>query len=292
MIRSMTGFGRSEYVDEDKKIAIEIKSVNHRYSDINIKMPRKFNQFEAAMRTVLKDYIERGKVDVFVTYEDYAKSNLVVKYNKEIAAEYIGHLEQMKQDFGLNEDFKPTVIADFPEVFSLEEKSEIDNSLYETIEKTLREAGENFSKARAVEGENLKNDMLAKLDEMAAMVDKIEEMSPTLIAEYKEKLTTKVKELIEAGNIDESRIAAEVVIYSDKICVDEEIVRLKSHIEGVKNILLGGGAVGRKLDFIVQEMNRESNTILSKSDSLAVTDIGIELKTCIEKIREQIQNLE
>ena len=292
MIRSMTGFGRSEYVDEDKKIAIEIKSVNHRYSDINIKMPRKFNQFEAAMRTVLKDYIERGKVDVFVTYEDYAKSNLVVKYNKEIAAEYIGHLEQMKQDFGLNEDFKPTVIADFPEVFSLEEKSEIDNSLYETIEKTLREAGENFSKARAVEGENLKNDMLAKLDEMAAMVDKIEEMSPTLIAEYKEKLTTKVKELIEAGSIDESRIAAEVVIYSDKICVDEEIVRLKSHIEGVKNILLGGGAVGRKLDFIVQEMNRESNTILSKSDSLDVTDIGIELKTCIEKIREQIQNLE
>ncbi|WP_173471973.1 YicC/YloC family endoribonuclease [Eubacterium ruminantium] len=292
MIRSMTGFGRSEYVDEDKKIAIEIKSVNHRYSDINIKMPRKFNQFEAAMRTVLKDYIERGKVDVFVTYEDYAKSNLVVKYNKEIAAEYIGHLEQMKQDFGMNEDFKPTVIADFPEVFSLEEKSEIDNSLYETIEKTLREAGENFSKARAVEGENLKNDMLAKLDEMAAMVDKIEEMSPTLIAEYKEKLTTKVKELIEAGSVDESRIAAEVVIYSDKICVDEEIVRLKSHIEGVKNILLGGGAVGRKLDFIVQEMNRESNTILSKSDSLAVTDIGIELKTCIEKIREQIQNLE
>ena len=130
MIRSMTGFGRSEYVDEDKKIAIEIKSVNHRYSDINIKMPRKFNQFEAAMRTVLKDYIERGKVDVFVTYEDYAKSDLVVKYNKEIAAEYIGHLEQMKQDFGLNEDVKPTVIADFQEVFSLEEKSDIDNSLY------------------------------------------------------------------------------------------------------------------------------------------------------------------
>ena len=204
----MTGFGRSEYVDEDKKIAIEIKSVNHRYSDINIKMPRKFNQFEAAMRTVLKDYIERGKVDVFVTYEDYAKSNLVVKYNKVIAAEYIGHLEQMKQDFGLNEDFKPTVIADFPEVFSLEEKSEIDNSLYETIEKTLREAGENFSKARAVEGENLKNDMLAKLDEMAAMVDKIEEMSPTLIAEYREKLTTNVKELIEEGCLLQGNITS------------------------------------------------------------------------------------
>ena len=134
--------------------------------------------------------------------------------------------------------------------------------------------------------------MLAKLDEMAAMVDKIEEMSPTLIAEYKEKLTTKVKELIEAGSVDESRIAAEVVIYSDKICVDEEIVRLKSHIEGVKNILLGGGAVGRKLDFIVQEMNREANTTLSKSDTLSVTDIGIDMKTCIEKIREQIQNIE
>ncbi|SEF53649.1 TIGR00255 family protein [Eubacterium ruminantium] len=292
MIRSMTGFGRSEYIDEDKKIAVEIKSVNHRYSDINIKMPRKFNQFEAAMRNVLKDYIIRGKVDIFVTYEDYAKSNLVVKYNKEIASEYIGYLEQMRGDFGLTEELKPTVIADFPEVFTLEEKSEIDSGLYTVIEKVLREAAEKFTEARALEGDNLKNDMLAKLSEMGKMVDTIEEMSPQLIEAYKEKLVGKVKEMIEAGSIDESRIAAEVVLYSDKICVDEEIVRLKSHIEAVKKILSEGGAVGRKLDFIVQEMNRESNTILSKSDSLAVTDIGIELKTGIEKIREQIQNIE
>jgi uncharacterized protein (TIGR00255 family) len=292
MIRSMTGFGRSELLDENKKIVIEIKSVNHRYSDISIKMPRKFNQFEPAMRNVLKDYIVRGKVDVFVTYEDFAKSNLMVKYNKEIASEYINYLEQMRDDFGLKEELRPTVVADFPEVFSLEEKSEIDESLYKDIEKTLREAGESFSNARAMEGENLKNNLLIKLDEMSAMVNEIERMSPELIAAYKAKLSEKVKELIEAGAVDDQRIAAEVVIYSDKICVDEEIVRLKSHIDAVRKILNDGGDVGRKLDFIVQEMNRESNTILSKSDSLAVTDIGIEMKTCIEKIREQIQNLE
>lgn len=292
MIRSMTGFGRSEFLDENKKIVIEIKSVNHRYCDINIKMPRKFNQFESAMRNVLKDYIIRGKVDVFVTYEDFAKSNLVVKYNKEIASEYINYLEQMRDDFGLKEELRPTVVADFPEVFSLEEKSELDSSLYDDIEKTLREAAQRFSDARAIEGENLKSDLMLKLDEMASMVAEIERMAPDLITAYKAKLTEKVKELIESGAVDEQRIAAEVVIYSDKICVDEEIVRLKSHIDGVRKILTDGGDVGRKLDFIVQEMNRESNTILSKSDSLAVTDIGIGMKTCIEKIREQIQNLE
>ena len=292
MIRSMTGFGRSEYVDADKKIGIEIKSVNHRYSDINIKMPRKFNQFEASMRNVLKDYVIRGKVDVFVTYEDFAKSNLVVKYNKEIASEYINYLEEMKNEFALTEEFKPTVIADFPEVFTLEEKSEIDSSLYETIEKVLREAGEKFCEARAVEGENLQTDLLGKLDEMNQMVSEIERMEPEIISAYKEKLCSKLKELIEAGTVDEQRIAAEVVIYADKICVDEEIVRLKSHSDGTRKILTEGGSVGRKLDFIVQEMNRESNTILSKSDALSVTDIGIELKTVIEKIREQIQNIE
>ena len=196
MIRSMTGFGRSELLDENKKIVIEIKSVNHRYSDISIKMPRKFNQFEPAMRNVLKDYIVRGKVDVFVTYEDFAKSNLMVKYNKEIASEYINYLEQMRDDFGLKEELRPTVVADFPEVFSLEEKSEIDESLYKDIEKTLREAGESFSNARAMEGENLKNNLLIKLDEMSAMVNEIERMSPELIAAYKAKLSEKVKELV------------------------------------------------------------------------------------------------
>ena len=166
MIRSMTGFGRSELLDENKKIVIEIKSVNHRYSDISIKMPRKFNQFEPAMRNVLKDYIVRGKVDVFVTYEDFAKSNLMVKYNKEIASEYINYLEQMRDDFGLKEELRPTVVADFPEVFSLEEKSEIDESLYKDIEKTLREAGESFSNARAMEGENLKKKVLPVIKDL------------------------------------------------------------------------------------------------------------------------------
>lgn len=292
MIKSMTGFGRSEIINEERKIIIEMKSVNHRYSDINIKMPKKLNCFEAAMRNRLKKYIQRGKVDIFITYEDYSKSKMAVKYNKDLATEYVAYLNQIRTDFGLYEELKPTVIARFPEVFSLEEQSENNEEIYEFIEKALDEAGERFVESRITEGENLKKDLLEKLDSMAKLVAEIEAISPQLIADYKQKLTDKIAELLGDSNIDESRIATEVTIYADKICVDEEIVRLKSHIEAVRNILTEGGAVGRKLDFIVQEMNREANTILSKSGSLSVTDIGINLKTDIEKIREQIQNIE
>lgn len=292
MIKSMTGFGRSEIIDEERKIIIEMKSVNHRYSDISIKMPKKLNCFEAAIRNHLKNYIQRGKVDIYITYEDYSRSKMTVKYNKELAAEYVGYLNQIRTDFGLYEELKPTIVARFPEVFTLEEQSGIDDEIYGFIENALDEAAGRFVESRLAEGENLKKDLLEKLDGMSVLVSKIEAVSPQLIADYKKKLTDKIEELLGDSNVDETRIATEVTIYADKICVDEEIVRLKSHIDGVKKILTEGGAVGRKLDFIVQEMNREANTILSKSGSLAVTDIGINLKTDIEKIREQIQNIE
>lgn len=292
MIKSMTGFGRSESITEERKIVIEMKSVNHRYCDLNIKMPKKFNFFEAGIRSHLKQYIGRGKVDIFISYEDYTESNVCVKYNAELAAEYVKHLKQISDDFGLSDDLSPVALSRFPEVFTLEEQSVDADELWKELVVCLDEAAVRFVESRTKEGETLKADMLQKLDGMLEMVDYIESVSPSLVETYRNKLEAKVRELLDGSAIDESRIATEVTIYADKICVDEETVRLRSHIENTKAILTEGGSVGRKLDFIAQEMNREANTILSKADSLDVSNKAIDLKTEIEKVREQIQNIE
>ena len=292
MIKSMTGFGRSERVTKERKIVIEMKSVNHRYCDMNIKMPKKLNFFEAAIRNLLKQYIGRGKVDIFITYEDYTENNLCVKYNQEIAAEYVKYLSVMAEEFQLKSDLSSVALSRFPEVFTLEEQPENEEELWKELVAPLDEAAKQFVESRTKEGEVLKKDLLGKLDGMLSMVDYIEGVSPSLIEEYRARLETKVKELLGDTTIDENRIATEVTIYADKICVDEETVRLRSHIENTKAILLEGGSVGRKLDFIAQEMNREANTILSKANSLDVSNKAIDLKTEIEKVREQIQNIE
>ena len=292
MIKSMTGFGRSESITQERKIVIEMKSVNHRYCDLNIKMPKKFNFFEAAIRNHLKKYIGRGKVDIFITYEDYTESNVCVKYNAELAKEYVRYLQQMSEDFALKSDLSAVSLSRFPEVLTLEEQSIDTDELWKELVVCLDEAATQFVESRTKEGETLKQDLIAKLDGMIDMVDYIESVSPSLIESYRKRLEDKVKELLDGTAIDESRIATEVTIYADKICVDEETVRLRSHIENTKAILLEGGNVGRKLDFSAQEMNREANTILSKADSLDVSNKAIDLKTEIEKVREQIQNIE
>ena len=292
MIKSMTGFGRSEIVNDEKKIVVEIKAVNHRYCDMNIKLPKKLNFFETAIRNLLKNYINRGKVDVYITYEDYTKSNFCVKYNKEVASEYVSYLREMVSEFNVADDLTATSIGRLQEVFTLEEQRDNEENMWENLETVLSDAAEKFVNSRITEGERLKDDLLGKLDGMQEMVLLIEEKSPEVIAQYKKKLMEKIDELAANTQIDESRIAMEVSLFADKVCVDEEIVRLKSHIEGTKKILTDGGAVGRKLDFIVQEMNREANTILSKANSLELSDVGINLKTEIEKVREQIQNIE
>lgn len=279
-------------INEERKIVVELKAVNHRYCDLNIKLPKKLNYFDSEIRNLLKNYIQRGKIDVFITYEDYTKSNVYVKYNKEIAAEYVGYLKEMAEELGLPDDVKVSMIGRFPEVFTMEEQTADEEQIWGYLKASIEEAANKFVESRKKEGENLKKDLLGKLDEMIRIVNYIEEKSPQLIAEYKEKLTDKVAELSANNLIDEQRIAAEVTLYADKVCVDEEIVRLKSHIESTKSILLEGGAVGRKLDFIAQEMNREANTILSKANSLLISNMGIDLKTEIEKVREQIQNIE
>ncbi|MGN0154873.1 MAG: YicC/YloC family endoribonuclease [Lachnospiraceae bacterium] len=292
MIKSMTGFGRAESVTKERKIVIEMKSVNHRYCDLNIKMPKKFNYFEAAIRNHLKQYIGRGKVDIFIIYEDYTESNVCVKYNADIAAEYVKYLTQMAEDFNLRNDLSPVALSRFPEVLNLEEQSENEEELWKELVVILDQAAKQFVESRTKEGEALKEDLLAKLDGMLEMVDYIESVSPSLVESYRNRLEEKVREMLDGRAIDDSRIATEVTIYADKICVDEETVRLRSHIENTKAILMEGGNVGRKLDFIAQEMNREANTILSKADSLDVSNKAIDLKTEIEKVREQIQNIE
>ncbi|MBT9791766.1 YicC family protein [Clostridium sp. MCC334] len=292
MIKSMTGFGRCEAVTDECKISVEIKAVNHRYLDLSIKMPKKFNYFEAAMRTLLKDYIQRGKVDVFITYEDYTEDQVSLKYNSTLAAEYMKNFEKMAEQFGLEDDVTVSMLSRCPEVLTMEQVPEDEEHMWAMLQEVLKGAAENFVETRLREGENLKNDLIGKLDHMLSMVDFIEERSPKTLEEYRQRLGDKVRELLQNSTIDESRILTEVTVFADKICVDEETVRLRSHIEGMKKELLAGGSVGRKLDFIAQEMNRESNTILSKSNDLEISDQGILLKTEIEKVREQIQNIE
>lgn len=292
MIRSMTGFGRYEAVKDKMKIAAEMRAVNHRYLDINIKIPKKLSNFESTIRTILKEYVQRGKIDVFITYEDFSETGCALQYNETIAAEYLKYMRRMAQTFQLADDVTVSTLSRFPDVFTMEEQDTDENELKEMLEEAVRGAAELFVDSRKKEGENLKNDLICKLDEMLLNVQFIEEHSPQIIEQYHEKLKAKVKELLADKQLDEGRIAAEVTIYADKICVDEETVRLRSHIEAVKKELSQGGSVGRKLDFIAQEMNREANTILSKANDLAVSDTGIELKTSIEKVREQIQNIE
>ena len=292
MLKSMNGFGRCENITDEYRISVEMKAVNHRYLDLSIKMPKKFNYFEASIRTLLKKYIQRGKVDLFINYEDYTEGNMCLKYNRALAAEYMDYFNKMAEEFSIQNDVKVSTLAKFPEVFSMEQAPDDEEHLWGILSAALEEAAVKFVQSREVEGEHLKNDLLGKLDYMTGLVDYIEERSPQILTEYRAKLEAKVQELLNGTAIDEGRIAAEVTIYADKICVDEETVRLRSHIENTRKDLLRGGSVGRKLDFIAQEMNREANTILSKSSDLLISDKAIALKTEIEKVREQIQNIE
>lgn len=292
MIKSMTGFGRCEVQEGDRKITAEMKAVNHRYLDVTIKMPKKLNFFEAAIRSELKNYIQRGKVDIFITYEDFTESNVCVRYNKELAAEYMNYLNKMAEDFSLDNDIRVSSLARFPDILTMEEQTIDEEELWQLLDKAIKGAAEAFVETRIREGEHLRDDLLDKLDNMLRNVDFITERSPRIIEEYRQKLEEKVRELIGDTQVDENRLLMEVTIFADKVCVDEELVRLRSHIETTKDTLIAGGGIGRKLDFIAQEMNREANTILSKSNDLEISNHAIELKTEIEKVREQIQNIE
>lgn len=292
MIKSMTGFGRCEISEAERKFTVELKGVNHRYLDVNIRMPKKLNFFEASIRNLLKKYAQRGKVDIFITYEDFSENQVSLKYNETLAEEYLKYFKQMEEKFSLENDIRVSTLSRYPEVLTMEEQMIDEEELWNVLKKALEGAFSQFVSTRITEGEALKKDLLAKLDEMLLLVDKVEERSPEIVAEYREKLEMKVNELLADMQIEESRIASEVVLFADKICTDEETVRLRSHIEHMKNTLEETEGIGRKLDFIAQEMNREANTILSKANDLEVSNYAIDLKTGIEKVREQIQNIE
>lgn len=292
MIESMTGFGRCEVSNEDYKISVEMKSVNHRYLDLGIKMPKKFNAFEADIRSLLKGGIQRGKVDLYITCETFSERAVSLNYNEALAKEYMSIFAKMSEQFAIENDVKVSALSRYPEVITAEQSEEDEEELWLLLREALEGALEKFVEQRTKEGEHLKEDLIGKLDSMTAWVLEIEARSPQIILEYRKKVEDKVKEFLEGSGIDENRIAAEVTLFADKICVDEETVRLRSHIKTMKDALLKGGAVGRKLDFIAQEMNREANTILSKANDMAISGTAIDLKTEIEKVREQIQNIE
>lgn len=292
MIKSMTGFGRSEIVKGNRKISVEIKSVNHRYLEAGIKMPKKFNVFESRMRDLLKKYATRGKIDIFINYEDDSESQVNLKFNQNIADEYMAIFNNMSEKYNLKNDMTVGGLARFPEVITMDEVQEDEEELWHFIEEAMKAALEQFVNTRILEGENLKKDLLGKLDHMEELVAFVEKRSPEIMKEYRSKLESKVKELLGDTTIDESRIATEVIIYADKICVDEETVRLRSHIEHARKCLNEDGGIGRKMDFIAQEMNREANTTLSKANDIEISNAAIDLKTEIEKVREQIQNIE
>ena len=292
MIKSMTGFGRYETVTDEYRIAVEIKSVNHRYCDLNIKLPKKFNEIENTLRMMMKEIAERGKVDVYVSYEDYAGKGTHVHYHPQIAKEYVKVAAQVAEEFELHNSLSAERLLGFADVISLEEESNDLESVFPIVTQTLQKAGEQFIASREREGEQLYQDIKGKLAYLLTLVAQVEERSPQMLQEHRQKLLEKVQELLGDRKIDEGILATELIVYADKVCVDEETVRLRSHIDAMSETLDMQEAIGRKLDFIAQEMNREANTTLSKANDSEVSEYGIDLKTEIEKIREQIQNIE
>ena len=288
----MTGFGRAEVVENNRRYTVELKSVNHRYLDLSVKSPRALACLEGNVRAEIKKYLSRGKVDVFISYENMDESTAELKYNRELASKYASFVKEISGEFGLENDLRAVRLASFPDVLEVIEEQDDEEELWAGLQKAVDAACEKMVEARSAEGENLVKDLTAKLDNLLTIVGFIQERSPKIVDEYREKIYARVKEILGDNTPDEGRLLTEVTIFADKVCVDEEIVRLRSHIETMKKDLSLDSDVGRKLDFIAQEMNREANTTLSKTTDLEISNKGIELKTEIEKIREQIQNIE
>jgi len=292
MVASMTGFGRGKASREDFNITVEIKSVNHRYFEYSSRMPRAFQFLDEVLKGLCQQRISRGKVEVSVQYEDTSSKSIELSVNSAYADAYISALHKFAKDYKLKDDIKTSSIVGNPEIFTVK-KRDLDE---EAVKSALIEASElaldNFVAARAAEGERLVNDVKSRADYILTQVAFVEERSPQTVRDYREKIEQKIKELIGDVQIDEQRLLTETAIFADKIAVAEETVRLRSHIGSLCSMLDEGGVVGRKLDFIVQEMNRETNTIGSKCQDMEITKVVVDIKSEIEKIREQIQNIE
>lgn len=290
MIKSMTGYGRAKYENEGREYVIEIKSVNHRYSDISIRIPRTISYLEEKVKKEINACVRRGKVDVFITFNNYSTKGKKININKELASLYIEQLKDLAQITNINSNLHVTEISKFPEVLTIE-NAEDEDLIWKELQTCLSLAIENFIQMRQNEGKKIFADLKSRILELSEKIEKISILSTGLVEEYVVKLEERIKEILKTDMIDQTRLAQEVVIYADKTSVQEEITRLKSHVSQFLEFLTSDVS-GKKLDFLVQEMNRETNTIGSKSGSLEITNLVIDMKTELEDIREQIQNIE
>ena len=291
MIKSMTGYGKANQEIDFRKYQVEIKSVNHRYLDISVRLPRELNYLEDYIKKAISAKIKRGKIDAFITFENNSKEGKEIKINTQLAKNYIAELRKLANEENLLTDIQVTEIAKYPDVLSIQENQDDEKIKFELL-KVVEEATDNLIDMRKAEGEKIAEDLNKRLDIIQEKINELDKFSTGLIEEYVVKLEERIKQILKEQEIDKNRLAQEVVIYADKCSIQEEITRLNSHIAQFKNILQSDEAVGKKIDFIIQEMNRETNTIGSKSNSLDVTNGVIDMKTEIENLREQVQNIE
>jgi uncharacterized protein (TIGR00255 family) len=288
----MTGYGRGQGQTQGKLITVEMKAVNHRFSEVVIRQPKQVAPLEDRLRKLVLTKINRGRVDVFVTIESYGEEKKVVKVDKELAMAYYNGLKELGDVLSLPKDINLVHISGYHGVFTLEEPEEDLEDIWVALNQAGQDALTDLVKMRVIEGEKLKEDIRTKLNKISDANNKIEERSPKVVLEYKEKLTSRIHESLKNVEVDEARLAMEVAVFADRGSVEEEIVRLNSHLQQMNTTLESDEAIGRKLDFIVQEMNREINTIGSKANDLTITNMVVDVKSEIEKIREQVQNIE
>ena len=291
MIKSMTGFGRAKLVKDLREYQVEMKSVNHKYSDINVKLPRSISYLEEDIRKIVLSKIKRGKVEVFITFDNYSDEGKNIIINKEIAKVYINNLKELADEENISSNIEVIEISKLPDVLTIK-NVENEEKIKEEIVQAVTEATEKLVNMRKIEGEKIATDLLNRINNIDVIVKEISQLSTGLIEEYVVKLENRIKEILKTEQVDKTRLAQEVVIYSDKCSIEEELTRLNSHIAQSKDLLNSEDAIGKKLDFLIQEMNRETNTIGSKSVNLEITNKVIDIKTILEDIREQIQNIE
>lgn len=292
MIKSMTGYGHFEDTVNGRKISAEIKSVNHRFTDFNIKLPRQYGFLEDTVRKATADTVKRGKVDIYISIVDYNENSVTVNANTALAKEYLSELNRLSYELGVENDAKMTFIASFPDIFKVDKPPCDEDALKSDVMGVFNKALELYDKMRKEEGARLGADLLIKGGNILSYVDKIKERAPIIVKEYSDRLKERMEEILKCVPVDEARLLNEVAVFSDRVCVDEEMVRLKSHISELEAIINGNIPGGRKLDFLIQEINREVNTTGSKSNDVKTTKMVVEMKNEIEKMREQIQNIE
>ena len=293
MLKSMTGFGRAKYQIDGREYIVEIKSVNYKYSDVSVRLPRNISYLEEFIKKEVLKNISRGKIDVNITFNNYSSLGKNISINKEMAEIYIKSLRRLVEDYGVKDDITAMNISKMPEVLEIKDEED-EEQIKQEIAIPLKEAIESFMNMKKVEGTKLAEDMEIRINEISKKVDKVSELSTGLIKEYVVKLETRIKEILQSNEVDKQRLEQEVVIFADKCSIEEEVTRLKSHIEQFESLIQENeyNTIRKKLDFIIQEMNRETNTIGSKANCLEITNEVINIKTEIENIREQVQNIE